>query len=131
MIPLSDWVTPESGHMFLEYLCGVRQAPELSMPGPQVAEKPGFLRVGGLGKVLILAREEIVAALLGLMVELQGLEPLYLAKAEIAEDVIRRELPKVVVIDCATRIAPICFSPWCATRRPSRFYSARSDSPVR
>jgi len=53
-----------------------------------------------LGKVLILAREEIVAALLGLMVELQGLEPLYLAKAEIAEDVIRRELPKVVVIDC-------------------------------
>ncbi len=100
MIPLSDWVTPESGHMFLEYLCGVRQAPELSMPGPQVAGKPGFLRVGGLGKVLILAREEIVAALLGLMVELQGLEPLYLAKAEIAEDMIRRELPKVVVIDC-------------------------------
>ena len=50
--------------------------------------------------MLILAREEIVAALLGLMVELQGLDPLYLAKAEIAEDVIRRELPKVVVIDC-------------------------------
>jgi len=53
-----------------------------------------------LGKVLILAREEIVAALLGLMVELQGLDPVYLAKAEIAEDVIRREKPRVLVVDC-------------------------------
>jgi len=50
--------------------------------------------------VLILAREEIVAALLGLMVELRGLEPVYLAKAEIAEDAIRRERPTVVVVDC-------------------------------
>ena len=79
-----------------------------------------------LGKVLILAREEIVAALLGLMVELQGFDPLYLAKAEIAEEVIRRELPKVVVVDCdhqdctdlliaAVREAgakPILFSPF-------------------
>jgi len=53
-----------------------------------------------LGKVLILAREEIVAALLGLMVELQGLDPIYLAKAEIAEDLIRRARPQVVVVDC-------------------------------
>jgi len=50
--------------------------------------------------VLILAREEIVAALLGLMVELQGLDPIYLAKAEIAEDLIRRAQPEVVVVDC-------------------------------
>ncbi|HEU4748403.1 MAG TPA: hypothetical protein VFS56_07865 [Gemmatimonadaceae bacterium] len=53
-----------------------------------------------MGKVLILAREEIVAALLGLMVELRGLDPVYLDKAEIAEEVIRRERPTVVVIDC-------------------------------
>jgi len=53
-----------------------------------------------LGKVLILAREEIVAALLGLMVELQALEPVYPGAAEIAEEVIRRERPLVVVIDC-------------------------------
>ena len=60
------------------------------------------------------------------MVELQSLDPFYLAKAEIAEDVIRRELPKVVVIDCdhqdctdsllaAVRDAegkPILFSPF-------------------
>jgi len=53
-----------------------------------------------LGKVLILAREEIVAALLGLMVELQGLQPVFLGLSEIAEDVIRSERPAVVVIDC-------------------------------
>jgi hypothetical protein len=53
-----------------------------------------------VGKVLILAREEIVAALLGLMVELQGLDPIYLAKAEIAEELIRRARPEVVVVDC-------------------------------
>jgi DNA-binding response OmpR family regulator len=53
-----------------------------------------------LGKVLILAREEVVAVLLGLMVELRGLEPVYLAKAEIAEELIRRVRPEVVVVDC-------------------------------
>lgn len=50
--------------------------------------------------MLILAREEVVAALLGLMVELRGLEPIYLARADIAEDVIRRVRPSVVVVDC-------------------------------
>ncbi|MDQ3673003.1 MAG: hypothetical protein M3365_01315, partial [Gemmatimonadota bacterium] len=50
--------------------------------------------------MLILAREEMVAALLGLMVELRGLAPVFLAKAEIAEEVIRREQPAVVLIDC-------------------------------
>ena len=53
-----------------------------------------------MGKVLILAREEVVAALLGLMVELRGLEPIYLGMADIAEDTIGRERPKVVVVDC-------------------------------
>lgn len=57
-------------------------------------------RTAALGKVLILAREEVVAALLGLMVELKGLEPIYLGRAQIAEDTIRRERPVVVVVDC-------------------------------
>jgi len=95
--------------------------------GPQVAHVPSFLfGLAALGKVLILAREEVVAALLGLMVELTGLEPIYLGRAEIAEDVIRREQPTVVVVDCdhqdcndsllaAVREAgakPILFSPF-------------------
>lgn len=50
--------------------------------------------------MLILAREEMVAALLGLMVEVRGLDPVFLDKAEIAEEFIRRERPAVVVIAC-------------------------------
>jgi hypothetical protein len=87
-----------------------------------------------LGQVLILAREEIVAALLGLMVELQGLQPVYLGASEIAEDVILRERPAVVVIDCdhqdctdsllaAVREAgakPILFSPFRFEREVKR-----------
>jgi DNA-binding NtrC family response regulator len=53
-----------------------------------------------LGKVIILAREEVVAALLGLMVELQGLQPKFLGRAEDVEDAILREKPRAVVIDC-------------------------------
>jgi DNA-binding NtrC family response regulator len=82
--------------------------------------------LAALGKVLILAREEVVAALLGLMVELKGLEPIYLEKADIAEDVIRQKRPSVVLVDCdhqdcteallqAVREAgakPILFSPF-------------------
>ena len=42
VIPLADWVTPESGHMFLEYLVvsGRRQS---HMPGPQAGAKPVLL----------------------------------------------------------------------------------------
>jgi DNA-binding response OmpR family regulator len=53
-----------------------------------------------LGKVIILAREEVVAALLGLMVELQGLQPKFLGRTEDVEDAILREKPRAVVIDC-------------------------------
>lgn len=71
------------------------------MAGPQVASEASFLfRLVSLGKVLILAREEVVAALLGLMVELKGMEPIYLGNADVAEDAIRRERPKAVVVDC-------------------------------
>jgi DNA-binding response OmpR family regulator len=57
-------------------------------------------RLGALGKVIILAREEVVAALLGLMVELQGLQPKFLGRAEPVEDAIIREKPEAVIIDC-------------------------------
>jgi DNA-binding NtrC family response regulator len=53
-----------------------------------------------LGTVLILAREEVVAALLGMLVELRGLQPRFLGRAEPIEDAIRREKPRAVVIDC-------------------------------
>ncbi|HMF87649.1 MAG TPA: hypothetical protein VK575_06190 [Gemmatimonadaceae bacterium] len=56
--------------------------------------------VFALGTVLILAREEVVAALLGMLVELRGLQPRFLGKAEPIEDVILREKPRAVVIDC-------------------------------
>jgi DNA-binding response OmpR family regulator len=60
----------------------------------------GWLAVIKAGKVLILAREEVVAALLGLMVELRGLEPSFPGRAELAADAVRREKPDAVIIDC-------------------------------
>ena len=57
-------------------------------------------RLVALGTVLILAREEVVAALLGMLVELRGLQPRFLGKAEPIEDAILREKPRAVVIDC-------------------------------
>jgi DNA-binding NtrC family response regulator len=53
-----------------------------------------------VGTVLILAREEVVAALLGMMVELRGLKPRFLGRSETAEDAIVREMPRTVIIDC-------------------------------
>jgi DNA-binding NtrC family response regulator len=53
-----------------------------------------------LGLVLILARDEVVAALLGMLVELRGMQPRFLGRAEPIEDVILREKPRAVVIDC-------------------------------
>lgn len=50
--------------------------------------------------MLILAREEVVAALLGLMVELRGFQPRFVGWAERAEDAILREKPDAVIIDC-------------------------------
>jgi DNA-binding NtrC family response regulator len=50
--------------------------------------------------VLILAREEMVAALLGLMVELRGLQPSFLAREQSAADVIENSSFAAVVIDC-------------------------------
>ena len=50
--------------------------------------------------VLILAREEVVAALLGLMVELHGFQPKFVDTSESVDDVIRHECPGAVLIDC-------------------------------
>jgi DNA-binding response OmpR family regulator len=50
--------------------------------------------------VLILAREEVVAALLGLMVELHGLQPRFVDRSESVDDAIRKARPGAVLIDC-------------------------------
>jgi len=51
--------------------------------------------------VLILPREETVAALLGLMVELRGFQPRFLERSErVEEEAMRRDRPDAVVIDC-------------------------------
>jgi DNA-binding response OmpR family regulator len=53
-----------------------------------------------LGSVLILARDEVVAALLGMLVEIKGLQPRFLGRAEPARETILREKPSAVIIDC-------------------------------
>ncbi len=92
--------------------------------------------------MLILAREEVVAALLGLMVELRGSQPRFLGRAELVEDAILREAPVAVLIDCdwpdcgdellkAVRKAgaiPILFSPF---RIPSEVESFARRHGVR
>jgi DNA-binding NtrC family response regulator len=102
-----------------------------------------------LGSVLILAREEVVAALLGLMVELRGLQPRFLGREESVEDAIERGSLAAVVIDCdhpdcnltlleAIRNAgaqPILFSPFrmqsevreVATRHGTRSFTLPTD----
>ena len=85
--------------------------------------------------MLILAREEVVAALLGLMVELRGSQPTFLGRAELAEDAILRENPVAVLIDCdypdcgddlleaARKVGavPILFSPFRIPSEVERF----------
>jgi DNA-binding response OmpR family regulator len=50
--------------------------------------------------VLILAREEMVAALLGLMVELRGLQPSFLGREQSVAEVVETGSVAAVVIDC-------------------------------
>jgi len=50
--------------------------------------------------VLILAREEVVAALLGLMVELRGMQPSFLKEGESVADAVERVGNTLVLIDC-------------------------------
>ena len=50
--------------------------------------------------ILILAREEVVAALLGLMVELHGFQPKIVDRSQNVEDAVWQERPGAVLIDC-------------------------------
>jgi DNA-binding response OmpR family regulator len=53
-----------------------------------------------LQKVLILAREEVVAALLGLLVELSGFEPYFVGDNESVGEAVGSGKHRVVIIDC-------------------------------
>jgi len=53
-----------------------------------------------LGNVLILAREEVVAALLGLMVEVSGFEPRFTESDQSAEDAVKGTRLHAVLVDC-------------------------------
>jgi tRNA pseudouridine-54 N-methylase len=53
-----------------------------------------------LANVLILAREEVVAALLGLMVELRGMQPEFLQEGESVAEAVDRVGHVPVLIDC-------------------------------
>ena len=53
-----------------------------------------------LGNVLILAREEVVAALLGLMVEVSGFQPRFAGGDETAAAAIHSKQPHAVLVDC-------------------------------
>ncbi|MFL5556267.1 MAG: hypothetical protein ACJ78D_10780, partial [Gemmatimonadaceae bacterium] len=68
--------------------------------GPQVAEWSRSNRWATLSNVLIIAREEVVAALLGLMVELCGLQPTFPEVGESIAGAIARFIPTAVVLDC-------------------------------
>jgi DNA-binding NtrC family response regulator len=50
--------------------------------------------------VLILAREDIIAALLGLLVELRGFRPIYAKRDENAVEACERTACQKIVIDC-------------------------------
>ena len=49
-------------------------------------------------KVLIIAREAVIAALIGMLLELEGYEPVYAAIGERAEDALSRVRPPLVVV---------------------------------
>ena len=53
-----------------------------------------------MANVLILAREEVVAALLGLMVELRGMKPKFLAEGESVAEAVERAGHIPVLMDC-------------------------------
>jgi hypothetical protein len=86
-----------------------------------------------LGNVLILAREDIVAALLGLMVEVCGFQPRFLGKDESVEAAAVHGPFRAVLIDCdhpeldsmihaikALGVRPILFSPYMMSAEVSR-----------
>jgi DNA-binding NtrC family response regulator len=105
--------------------------------------------VGLLGNVLILARDEVVGALLGLLVELQGFRPMFPGRYETAGEALRRAPLHAVLIDfdhpeCSERLLseirkeaarPVLFSPFAlgdqarefAAREGARFFILPTD----
>jgi hypothetical protein len=101
-----------------------------------------------LANVLILAREEVVAALLGLMVELRGMQPRFLAEGESVAAALGRDRC-IVLIDCdhpactaetidqirKSGSEPVLFSPFrmegevtnIASRYRTRFFTLPTD----
>lgn len=90
-----------------------------------------------MATVLILAREEVVAALLGLLVELCGYQPVFIQKGETAADACARSGCSKVVIDCdhwecsrkslgAIRDAGVRVLLFSASRMPSELKRATS-----
>ena len=53
--------------------------------------------------VLVLAREELISALLGLLIETTGHSVFFAEPDERAEDALRRIAPQVVIVDCDHR----------------------------
>jgi DNA-binding response OmpR family regulator len=96
-----------------------------------------------LGNVLILAREEVVAALLGLMVEVSGFEPTFTGTDQSTEDAVKGSRLHAVLVDCDhpdftgeligviknSGARPILFSPFrvgSAVTRLAALYETRS-----
>ena len=86
-----------------------------------------------LGNVLILARDEVVAALLGLMVELRGFTPRFLGIDETPEDAFASDTFIAVVIDCDHPLWGDRFLSACrgASARPILFSPFRIHTEVR
>jgi DNA-binding NtrC family response regulator len=83
-----------------KYLGRVAGPPD-RVGGPQVADCSALrLRAGALDNVLILARDEFVAALLGLLVELRGFQPKFPARDESPTEALARDQFHAVVVDC-------------------------------
>jgi DNA-binding response OmpR family regulator len=109
-----------------EYLRNFPDAPV----GQQVRKLPAMHvplnGLAALGTVLILAREEMIAALLGLMVEVCGFQPKFPDPDQTVDDLVSDERLKAVLIDAdhpdcseqslaairARSAAPILFSPF-------------------
>lgn len=104
-----------------------------------------------MSNVLILAREDVIAALLGLMVELRGMQPHFIAEGEsLATALVGGQMP--VLIDCdhpdcnaetlelirKRGSEPILYSPFrlkaevmrLASRYGTRFFTLPTDPEV-
>ena len=55
-------------------------------------------RVKPKARVLILARESVIAALLGMLLELDDYEPLFAAPGELPQDALSRVQPPLVIV---------------------------------